>query len=228
MKKKNVLMMALSLALVAVIAVGGTLAYLSAQSDVVTNTFTTTNKIAMNLKEHKVVDGSSTSELVNSNSYADVVPLVAYPKDPSVQLTSVPTGGAYVFMAVKGLGTTGDFTATAAFDTTNWKKISEGDGQNGLYVYIANEVAATVDDSQSGDERMPALFTTVNFDYDNNATGNPSTIEVVAFAAQAENTVFANVAAQALSTLNTALTLGDAGYALDSAAVATVTPAAVD
>ena len=39
MKKKNVLMMALSLCLVAVIAVGGTLAYLSDTDGAVTNTF---------------------------------------------------------------------------------------------------------------------------------------------------------------------------------------------
>ena len=40
MKKKNVLMTALSLTLVGVIAAGSTLAYLTSQSDTLTNTFT--------------------------------------------------------------------------------------------------------------------------------------------------------------------------------------------
>ena len=51
MKKKNVLMMALSLCMVAVIAVGGTLAYLTASDGALTNTFTFADNIKVDLFE---------------------------------------------------------------------------------------------------------------------------------------------------------------------------------
>ena len=52
MKKKNVLMMALSLCLVAVIAVGGTLAYLSDSDGTLVNTFKFANNIAVDVYEY--------------------------------------------------------------------------------------------------------------------------------------------------------------------------------
>ena len=101
MKKKNVLMMALSLCLVAVIAVGGTLAYLSDTADAVTNTFQFAEGIDVTLSEDEPKPVKNESITVNSDNgydYTNVVPGQELNKAPKLTVTT--SVDAYVFARV--------------------------------------------------------------------------------------------------------------------------------
>lgn len=100
MKKKNLLMMALSLCLVAVVAVGGTLAYLSDSSASVTNTFTF-GTIDVTLSEDQPLATGNETITVNEDngySYANVVPGQTLNKAPKLTVTT--SVDAYVFARV--------------------------------------------------------------------------------------------------------------------------------
>ena len=190
MQKKNVLTMALSVSLVGVIAVGGTLAFLTSTTEKVTNTFTGSAGITMTLDEAPVdEDGHATSgNRVTSNEYENILPGVKYDKDPTVTLTSIPTGGVYVFARIDGLDATKEANGyTVSADLSNqWKKVSTDDeGVDGIYVYIGNTAtAAVVIDEMALDD----IFEHVTFTYDQANGAAAPTIEkinVVAYAIQA-------------------------------------------
>ena len=158
MKKKNVLMTALSLTLVGVIATGSTLAYLTSQSDTLTNTFTvgegygteedpgfyldetaakveevegktvTTNPTSKDQFDHRTQDG---------NTYATIY------KDPTFHLDEGPE--SYIFAKVEGVdameadGVGFDFTGWSA----NWVKVDGSEGRDGYYRYTSTVTAGT-------------------------------------------------------------------------------------
>lgn len=160
MKKRNVMTMALSLALVGVIGVGGTLAYLSDTTDKVENTFTLGDGIALELKEHVWNGGANYDKEKGewktdnaghtqwddgavwgqANRYEDVVPNMVLPKDPTVKLTSAPAAGAEVYVLVDGV----DATYMSVDVGANWKQVAgldanedgKYDDQNGIYQYV--------------------------------------------------------------------------------------------
>lgn len=109
--KKKVVAAIMSVALVAAVGIGGTLAYLSAQSEVVNNTFTVGTGYTTDKDGHKGIyideadiDSSNPqmAPRVTKNVYKDMVPGKTYIKDPRVHLV----GGSiasYVFVKVDGL-----------------------------------------------------------------------------------------------------------------------------
>lgn len=114
MKARKILVSLAALALVAAISIGGTLAYLTAQSTV-KNTFTV-GKIGMTMDEAlvnengepvtKSDDGTLTvvkdakeATRVNENSYK-IMPGHTYTKDPTIYVTA-RSEASYVFIAVK-------------------------------------------------------------------------------------------------------------------------------
>ncbi len=109
MTKKKIMMAAMSAGLVAVVGVGGTLAYLSAQTDVVNNTFTIGTGYVTDKDGHTGifidetdVDNSSNGVRDIENVYREMVPAKSYTKDPLVHMV----GGSiasYVFVHVDGL-----------------------------------------------------------------------------------------------------------------------------
>lgn len=119
MKKK--LTTVLAIVLVVALSVAGTYAYLTAQTDTVTNTFTTAGLIdkdadftLVESKANQQADGSyvlDTADKVQQNNYV-VVPGVDMPKDPTVNLKLKANIDAYVFLAVnnnlKGMSVTID------------------------------------------------------------------------------------------------------------------------
>ena len=118
MKKKNLLMMALSLCLVAVIAVGGTLAYLSDTAASVTNTFSF-GSIDVTLSEEEpapVENETITANEENGYSYKNVVPGQHLNKAPKLTVTT--SVDAYVFARVT-VGT----NLTLGTITTGWKQV---------------------------------------------------------------------------------------------------------
>ena len=176
---RNVLFVALALALVAVIAVGGTLAYLTAQTGAVTNTFVGSAGIKMTLQEHEVdpatgkfVAGGKT---VQANSYTNIYPNKTVDKDPFVTVTSAPQDGMDLFVKITGA----DQYMTVNGLDTNWVKVDGAAGSvNGIYKWNASVTLAAGETSKD----FP-VFTSVTF---SNYTGTPtfSNILVTAYAVQ--------------------------------------------
>ena len=90
MKKKSILMAAIAVMLVAVLVVGGTLAYFT-DTKSATNTFTV-GDVKIKLDESNVNDPDG--DRVTSNEYTGVFPGIQYKKDPVV--TNTGKNGAYV------------------------------------------------------------------------------------------------------------------------------------
>ncbi len=157
--KKKTLTIAIALVLVVALAVGATYAYLTAQTQAVTNTFTAGGAVAnddLELFEHvanKNADGTYTlgSTTTTGNQYT-VMPGVNLPKDPTVNVENA-TGAYYLFVEVtKGSGfssvTVGEKTGTPlsyTVDDTKWEKLSltGNDANREVYVYyVAGENTA--------------------------------------------------------------------------------------
>lgn len=161
MKKKNLLTLALSLALVAVIAVGGTLAYLTSNSGTLTNNFTVGKGYGDNgfyLDETKKPTGDNPTEIktdpadrtTTGNIYEPMTLGETLAKDPTFHLTDGPD--SYVFAKVenvdelvaKGFIVSNETAPTddtpSALNTTNWVKVAnlpdgKGSDLDGYYRY---------------------------------------------------------------------------------------------
>lgn len=148
MTKKKIMMAAMSAGLVAVVGVGGTLAYLSAQTDAVTNVFTVgtgyetiDDKTGIYLDEAKVDPATgevSTTERVSNvkQTYPDLMPGDTKQKDPTVYFVDGSVK-SYVFVKVDGTAKAAQnhlLIQAAAWNTEDWKKI---------YDINKNEVALT-------------------------------------------------------------------------------------
>lgn len=162
MKKKQIATMAASLGLVAALGVGATLAILSSQSNVVTNTFAAGNGINpkedITLFEHdpynskggdqdKYRDGTLTGEKwidINGVSYRGLEPNSTLDKDPAVQI-SQGTADCYLFVKVtNGLTDVYDISIDGIFDekagNSNWKLLT---GTTDVYYYVENGADAS-------------------------------------------------------------------------------------
>lgn len=141
-------------------SVGATLAWLTATTNKVENTFTV-GKVEITLQEHQYVEDSNSlgTELVTSNTYK-LIPGKNMPKDPfvTVKANSEP---CYVFVCIKeeynSLGTTGANNRCVLYAENNslsggvWNSIATEafaakykfvDG----YTYLCCEVGASTDD----------------------------------------------------------------------------------
>lgn len=139
MKKKNVLMMALSLALVAVIAIGGTLAMLTAQDGVLTNTFTFAGNIKVDLWETVPGDSSLGHGQTGaaSHEYGDIVPNTPIEKEVKVDIDAPVE--AYVFVKV-GYDVGEDPNANIMALKNMNVKGTAGEGANPWTLYQADDV----------------------------------------------------------------------------------------
>lgn len=199
MKKKNVLMTALSLTLVGVIAAGSTLAYLTSQSDTLTNTFTvgegygTEEDPGFYLDETAakvdVVEGETvtTNPTLKSqfgrteegNKYAAMSIGDTIYKDPTFHLNEGPE--SYIFAKVEGVDAMEADDVGFSFTgwSENWVKVDETEGRDGYYYYV-NKVTA-------GTEIAP-LFTHVSL---------PATLQALPDAGDLTNITIQGVAIQA-------------------------------
>lgn len=171
MKKKTIALL-LALALVFGGAVGGTIAWLTATSDTVTNTFTV-GDINIELSE------------TTGTSYK-VVPGATVDKDPTVTVKQ-GSENCYVYVTVKNELVLNDKTVgTVNIDDKNWVKVATN-GNTTLYRY--NRIVTT---SATADQPL-SVFTKVTFDGEGITKGdintlNNKTIEIQAYAHQSENT----------------------------------------
>lgn len=215
MKKNKIMLSVVSGLLVAAVAVGGTLAYLSDKSNMVTNTFNVGSGYEWDEDhEHqglwldeididgKDEEGNPATRTEIGNEYEDLQPGSIVKKDPTFHLTNKSTD-SYVFAQVTGVD---EMIAAGYFFTVEkpeklvdpvsafnekWVKVAdngvEGDaGFNGLYIYKDGD-----DGIVSGGEAMEAMFNWVKLgsDVDNEefAAIAPSAVDIRGVAVQAAN-----------------------------------------
>ncbi|WP_337575030.1 TasA family protein [Fournierella sp.] len=207
MNKKKMAMSITSVALVGAVVVGGTLAYLSDKSNMVTNTFNVGSgyteedgHIGLWLDEKDVTDPAKRTEI--GNEYEELLPGSIVEKDPTFHLTTGSTD-SYVFAQVTGVD---EMIAAGYFFTVEkpeklvdpqnafnnkWVKVAdngvEGDaGYNGLYIYKDG-----VDDLVSGGEAMEPMFNWVKLgsglDNEKFEAITPSTVDIRGVAVQSAN-----------------------------------------
>lgn len=145
MKKRNVMTMALSLAMVGVIGVGSTLAYLTASDSKVTNTFQFANDLEVSLTEAVPTEGLGDATAVSQSNgkgvaYTNVVNGQTLPKEPKIQLTSY-TVDTYVFAKIEN-NTNGAVTVGTINSAWTPCGTIDGDAVYGRFV----DVSETPDD----------------------------------------------------------------------------------
>ena len=205
MKKKSLVMMVISLALVGTIMVGATLAYFTDKTEAVTNTFTVGANVDIDLFENvNQNDSIKQGYITASGSNLERVPAGVgsgaafnrmYPglkliKAPFVEKTAT-SSDCYVIVKVKGI----DNLNKAGFevstiDATKWTRVGGDPGSivDGTYRY---------ETKLTGTDKTPNLFDTVTFKSSSNSVSvNAITpaefakgIEIKAYAMQADGFV---------------------------------------
>ena len=167
--KARRMLFTLSLVLVvAMAAVGGTLAWLTSQTDPVTNTFTATD-ITVTLEEtYKPtgVDGNGNPLTLGTNEAweAPLLPGMTYNKNPKV--TIVNSTDAYLYVKFDETDTNNALEFTSLLNSTNgwtqldttkypniwWRRVDKGDTTKEWYLIDQNKVSvpSTVVASQTG------------------------------------------------------------------------------
>lgn len=145
MKTKNLLMMALSLCLIAVIAVGGTLAYFTANADLKENVFTT-GKVDITLVDEGFKPAGSTETWVEEGptasggvAYSNVMPGHTIGKRVAVDLGE-GSENCYVAMKVELSSTVADLDMSNIVEQI--RKTAENNGWT--TIYDADEDANTI------------------------------------------------------------------------------------
>ena len=181
MKKRNVMTMALSLAMVGVIGVGSTLAYLTASDSKVTNTFQFANNMTVKLWEDepaKVLDESIGGNAESGWNYTNVTPGQTLNKAPEFSVTtSVDT---YVFARV--IESSNVKVQDYKTGEGEWTKLTGVDD----VVYYKQVTGA------AGEQPLGELFTKVTAGAESDLAGtslNPITIEVAAIQVSGFDTV---------------------------------------
>lgn len=141
--KAFVVMLALVLALGC--AVGGTIAWLTAQTPDVKNTFTYGN-INIELYEHTY--NAETNELTTETTKTGVdnykiVPGKNLPKDPTVKVVG-GSEACYLFVKVEATGTFVEGKVTYAVDTANWTLVT---GETNVYYHEVDAATALAGDT---------------------------------------------------------------------------------
>lgn len=183
MTKKKIMMAAMSAGLVAVVGIGGTLAYLSATDGPVENTFTVGSgyitdddkHTGLYLDELEYTYNKDTKKNVETgdrtetgNNYQNLYPGNSFIKDPKVTMI----GGSvesYVFVKVEGVdeleqlvapGTDAQVFDIKDWATSSWIKLNDANGElvpggegDGYYVYAGQWATDYVVDVSTKEEK---------------------------------------------------------------------------
>ena len=154
MKMKNMLIGGMSLALVACISIGGTLAYLTATDDEAVNTFHFANGLTVSLTEEvpttSLGDATAAQNGSKGIAFSNVVYGQTLPKEPKIELTSY-TVDTYVFAKIDN-NTNGNVTV----GNINSAWTSCGTDAEGNQIY-----GRLVDYSVTSDDTATPLFSEV-------------------------------------------------------------------
>lgn len=183
---KKIAAVLLAVVLLVGCTIGGTLAWLSAQSGPVTNTFTV-GKIEIELKEHDLKDDGTLdtdAEVIENTDYK-VVPGDTQPKDPFVRV-KVESEKCYVYVCITNelvIGT--DVVCEYNIDDFGWTRVATNGNQT---LYRFNEI---VDASAAAQTRQ--VFSEITYDGEkidetNIASLAGKKIIIDAFAHQSDNT----------------------------------------
>lgn len=139
MNAKKILAMCLAAVMLVAASVAGTLAYLKAETQTVTNTFTTTG-IALTLDEAELDENGQPTQTrtENGNNNYEMVPGSDITKDPIVTVKA-GSEACYVFVKVEKGVKFDDFMTFAMAD--GWTAVTE---ENGVYYKTVAEAAADV------------------------------------------------------------------------------------
>lgn len=127
MKVKKVILTIAAMALVAVISVVGTFAYLQSTTDVVKNTFTSAATIKITLDETDVdVYGVKDGETRKTENDYKLIPGHEYVKDPTIHVEK-GSEPCYLFVEVKNtisaIEASGDTTIAKQMEAKGWKAV---------------------------------------------------------------------------------------------------------
>lgn len=158
--KKKIVILGLALVLAFALGIGGTLAWLTAQTGTVTNTFTV-GDINMTLKEYKVAGNTKTELAANARSFK-AIPGGTDSKQPELTVTA-GSEKCYVYACIENTVKLNDGTkvATVNVSDTDWVKIGEN-GDKAVYRYIGSKATSNVVDAMSADVTV-TVFTTVTY-----------------------------------------------------------------
>lgn len=177
-----------SLALVGVIGVGATLAYLSAETGTLTNKFVfTQHGIQMSLDEAKINDNNEVTDhnervpAGQSQIYDELQPGDVLPKDPTVTITK-GSEDCYVVVAVTNAN--GDNLTTGAIGD-KWVELTNVENAKPNTKYYRYSEKVVTSDTQ--DNVLQDVFETVKVSNDLSSETTFTDIEIKAAAAQAEN-----------------------------------------
>ncbi len=133
MKKKNLITTVASVALVGVIAVGSTLAYLSAQDTELTNHFEFANNIGVDVYEYDVATPDSGASKEQSGfTYNNLVTGQDVIKNVDVDLTTTVKTDLYVLVDMGSVGNSMILTETQ-ITNNGWTKVNITDAGKVLY-----------------------------------------------------------------------------------------------
>lgn len=184
-KTKKIVALFLAAVMLVCTTVAATVAYLTANTGVVTNTFTV-GKVEIDLLETKVdVYGTDVTPnpTVKANEYK-LVPGHNYMKDPTVFVKS-GSEQSYVFIKVtNGISAIEATTNTIAAQLTanKWKQLEDKDGNEVANVYYYE----TVVDARTSEQKLP-VFGEFTLKTDANVAGYATaTIKIDAYAVQAD------------------------------------------
>ena len=204
MKNQKMKTMILSLGLVGLVGTGATLAYFSATSDTVTNTFKVGDGISKlyidevdtaNAYPHKPIVGN---DRVTTNTYEGILPGELITKDPTVHIES--DVNAYVFVAVTNNGgVNADGHKNLTINMTNeWKQVASK-GNTDYYLFVGT---GTLQEPETVKNDSLEVFPNVSVNTDlDTVTVNDKTIEVLAAAIQADENSLETAQAEALNLL---------------------------
>ncbi len=240
MKKRKIMMSVLSAALVGVVAIGGTLAYLSDKSNTVTNTFNVGSGYEEDDDDHiglwldetakpkdggNPVDPSKTDRTEDGVVYDEMLPGSIVAKDPTFHLTDGSVN-SYVFAFVDGVDAMIEDGYIFAVDkpaalvdpdqsvfNDEWVKLpADSEGFDGWYVYKMDAAGETEAEMYgvNGGEEMVPMFQYVKLGSD------LENAEFDAVAEMSQLTIFGVAVQTANLTMDEALT--EAGRVIDEAA----------
>lgn len=197
MKKRQIINLAVALCLIMALGAGATLAFLTAQSQKVTNTFTVgkaLNASAIVLDESKLQANGTLDPAtrVLQNDYKNIQSGDVLNKDPMVTVKA-NTAACYMFVKITGLDALAAKGITVTDWNSNWVKADGNTSKDGIYSYKTG-TSAVIPEAAS-DNKLPNLFTKLKVADTANlfSNGNPITlenIEIKACAVQAQNVTY--------------------------------------
>lgn len=185
-KIRKVLMTVSMLMLVMMFAVGGTIAWLTATTGTVTNTFTVGN-IIIDLKEHDYVPDTNSldkSKEVTTNTDYKMVPGRVLPKDPFVTVKA-GSEACYLFIKLQGSSTLDTYIEYTP-DTAIWTPLN---GFSGVYFKKIDATTSDITyDVLAGDSvTVKSGVTKAQMEALNAAGATQPKLYIKAFAVQSEN-----------------------------------------